>query len=182
MSRKAICIPFLLLGLFISHRVFGQDLTEHDVRTMLDKLGQGSATSDFTLTDAQQQQLNSLSPDQRNALDIQESSRCVLNPRDPRIGSHQFVVCKGLFPPGMNGQQPAWYVKLGHPYPWHVVVINLPSDPGADPNEKLVQYTWEYDFSGLPDAVQQILKGAAPRPGMSVFRLQNGAWQWVAYR
>jgi len=182
MSRKTICFLFLFLGLLFSHSLFAQQLTEHDVRSMLDKLGQASSTDQFTVTDAQAQALNNLSSDQRAAAQIQTLSPCVLNPGDPRVASGQFVVCKGLFPPGMGPTQSAYYLKMAHPFPWHVVVINIPEDPGDNPNEKLVQYTWEYDFTGLPQPVQQILKGAAPRPGMSLFRLDGGAWQWVAYR
>jgi hypothetical protein len=183
MARKTICISFLILmSVVLSCPAFAQQLTEHDVRTMLDKLGQASATDDFTLTQAQADQLNALSKDLRDSLQIQTDSPCVLNPRDPRVLHHQFIACKGLFPPGMSPQETAHYFKFGHPFPWHVVVIDIPTDPGDDPNEKLVQYTWEYDFSGLPAPVQQILKGSGPRPGMSLFRLDNGTWQWVAYR
>lgn len=189
MSRKTISIRtihililFLLLGPLFSHRLLAQQLTEHDVRTMLDKLGQGSATDEFTITDAQAQALNALSSDQRSAAQIQALTPCVLNPGDPRVTSHQFVVCKGLFPPGMGPRQSAYYLKLGHPFPWHVLVITIPTDPGDDPSQKLVQYTWEYNFAGLPEPVQEILKGASPRPGMSLFRLDGGTWQWVAYR
>ncbi|MGA8108721.1 MAG: hypothetical protein WBD46_17185 [Acidobacteriaceae bacterium] len=183
MGRKTICFSLLifLLGVVPSHRAMAQQLTEHEVRATLDKLGQGSATVDFTVTDAQDQQLNSLSAEVRGSL-VQTDSPCVLNPRDPRVLSHQFVVCKGLFPPGMGFRQSAHYVKLTHPCPWHVLVITIPTDPGDDPNQMLVQYTWEYDFSGLPPQVQQILKGSAPRPGMSLFRLDGGAWQWAGYR
>lgn len=182
MTRKTICISFLLLGLVLSHRAFSQQLTEHDVRTILDKLGQASATDDFTFTQAQADQLNALSKDLRDTLQIQTDSPCVLNPRDPRVLHQQVVACKGLFPPGTPPQQAAHYYKFGRAFPWHVVVITIPSDPGDNPSETLVQYTWEYDFSSLPPQVQQVLNQQGPRPGMSLFRLENGAWQWVAYR
>lgn len=182
MIRKTICISFLFLSVAVSHLAFGQQLTEHDVRTMLDKLGQASATDEFTLTQAQADQINALSKDLRDTLQIQADSPCVLNARDPRVVHHQFVACKGLFPPGMGPQQAAHYFRFGRAFPWHVAVITIPTDPGDDPSEKLVQYTWEYDFSGLPEPVQKILKGSGPRPGMSLFRLDGGAWQWVGYR
>jgi len=182
MTRKTICISFLLLSVVLSHRAFAQQLTEHDVRTVLDKLGQSSATDQFTLTQAQADQIGALSPDLRGDLQIQTDSPCVLNPRDTRVLHHQLVACLGLFPPGVSSQQTAHYYKFGHAFPWHVVVINIPTDPGDDPSEKLVQYTWEYDFSSLPPQLQQILKGQGPRPGMSLFRLDGGAWQWVGYR
>jgi hypothetical protein len=183
MSRKSIFFSFLILvpGLVLAHQAFAQQLTEPVVRTTLDKLGQGSATDDFTITDAQDQQLNSLGADVRGSL-IQSDTPCVLNPRDRRVLSHQFAACQGLFPPGMGPDQSAHTIKLAHPFPWHVLVITIPTDPGDNPSEKLVQYTWEYDFSTAPPQIQQILKGAEPRPGMSLFRLDGSAWQWVGYR
>jgi hypothetical protein len=182
MVRKAICLSFLLvLGLVASHRAIAQQLTEHEIRTILDKLGQGSATDDFTITDAQDQQLSALSAEMRGSI-IQDDSPCVLNSRDPRVASHQFVVCKGLFPAGMGPTQTAHAIHLTRAFPWHVMVITVPGDPGDSPGERVVQYTWEYDFSGLPPAVQKILRGAGPRPGSSLFRLQSGSWQWISYR
>lgn len=183
MSRKTICFSFLILlpGMVLSHRAFAQQLTEHEVRAMLNKLGQSSATDTFTITDAQDQQLSALSADERSSF-VQEDSPCVLDANDRRVASHQFVVCKGLFPAGMGATQTAHLIRLKHPFPWHVLVITLPSDPGDKPGEKVVQYTWEYDFSALPAQVQKILRGAGPRPGGSLFRLESGSWQWVAYR
>jgi hypothetical protein len=183
MSRKTICFSFLILlpGIVLSHRASAQQLTEHQVRAMLDKLGQSSATDTFTITDAQDQQLSALSPDLRSSL-VQDDSPCVLNAGDRRVASHQFVVCKGLFPPGMGPEQTAHAIRLTHPFPWRVVVITIPSDSGDTPGEKVVQYTWEYDFSSLPAQVQKILHGSGPRPGGSLFRLESGSWQWVAYR
>lgn len=182
MIRKAICILFLFLSAVLTYRAFGQQLTEHDVRAMLDKLGEASAASDFTLTQAQASQLSALSKDLLASLQIQTDSPCVLNPGDSRVRSHQFVVCKGLFPPGMSSRDTGHYYRFGHAFPWHVVVITIPADSGDNPNERLVQYTWEYDFSSLPAEVQQILKGSGPRPGMSLFRFDGGSWQWVGYR
>lgn len=182
MNRRIIGILLLFLGSFLLPRLFAQQLTEQDVRTTLDKLGQGSPADEFTVTDSQAQDLNQLSAELRTAAQIQALTPCLLNPGDRRIASHQFVVCKGLFPPGMSVQQSAWYLRLGRAFPWHVLVVTLPTDPGDDPTQKLVQYTWEYDFAGLPDPVQKILKPAAPRPGMSLFHLSAGTWQWVAYR
>lgn len=182
MSRKSTCFSVLLLSLFLSFPALAQQLTQADAKAMLDKLGQSSAADEFTLTEQQEQQLNSLPPDVRSSVPIVSATRCVLNPGDPRVKSHQFVVCRGILPVGFGPQQTAFDVKLSHAFPWHIVTVDLNTDPPDDPQTKLVQYLWEYDFTGLPPNAQEILKGGAPHPGRSLFRLDGGAWKWAAYQ
>ncbi|MGA8528179.1 MAG: hypothetical protein WB622_00595, partial [Acidobacteriaceae bacterium] len=154
MSRKSTCIPALLLSLFLSLPALAQQLTEADAKAMLDKIGQASAASEFTLTEQQEQQLNSLPPDVRSSVPTVSASPCVLNPGDPRVKSHQFVVCRGIMPVGFGPGQSAFDVKFSRAFPWHIVTVNLNTDPTDDPQTKLVQYLWEYDFSGLPTKAQ----------------------------
>ena len=182
MSRKTTCTSALLLSLFLSLPALAQQLTQDDAKSMLDKLGLASAASEFTLTSDQEQQLNSLPPDVRSALPIVSTSPCVLNPGDPRVKSHQFVVCQGILPIGFGPTQSAFDVKFSRSFPWHIVTVNLSADDTGDPQKKLVEYLWEYDFTGLPPKAQDILKGRAPHPGRSLFQLDGGAWKWVAYQ
>ncbi len=181
MSWKSISFPLIILGLFLSHSAAAQQLAQSDAADMLNKLGQASAASDFVLSEAQDQQLHRLNKDVVDALQIQTESPCTLNARDPRVRSHQLVICQGLFPPGLNPTQPAYDIKLGHTFPWHVVTVTIPDEPSDNPQEQLVQYTWEYDFGALPAELQAILKGT-PRPGQSLFSRDGGAWHWTAYR
>ena len=182
MSRKTLCFSALLLGLFLSLPALAQQLTQGDAKAMLDKLGQASAASEFTITTDQEQQLNALPPDVHNALLIVSTSPCVLNPGDPRVKSHQFVVCQGILPTGFGPTQTAFDVKFSRSFPWHIVTVNLSADDTGDPQKKLVEYLWEYDFTGLPDKAQEILKGRAPHPGRSLFQFDGGAWKWAAYQ
>jgi hypothetical protein len=182
MSRKSKCFSALLLSLFLSFPTLAQQLTQDDAKTLLDKLGQTSTADEFTLTNEQEQQLNGLPPDMRSSVPIASSTPCVLNPGDRRVKSHQFVVCKGILPVGFGPQQTAFDVKLSRAFPWHIVTVDLNTDPTDDPQTKLVQYLWEYDFTGLPQKAQDILKGQAPHPGRSLFRLDGGAWKWAAYQ
>jgi hypothetical protein len=182
MSRKSTCFAALLLSLFVSFPALAQQLAEADAKAMLDKIGQASAADEFTLTEQQQQQLSSLPPDVRSAVPIASSSPCVLNAGDPRVKSHQFVVCKGILPVGFGPKQSAFDVKFSHAFPWHIVTVDLNTDDTGDPQTKYVQYLWEYDFTGLPQQAQDILKGQAPHPGRSLFRLDGGAWKWAAYQ
>jgi hypothetical protein len=182
MSRKPTCSFVIFVGLFLSLNTVAQRLDRANAKDMLDKLGHASATAEFVLTPDQDQRLHTLSKDLLDALAIQSESPCLLNGRDPRVHSHQFVVCNGLFPPGLNPQQPAVDLKLGKTYSWHVLSISFPDDASDNPQEQEVQYTWEYDFSALPPQVQEILKPGTPRPGRSLFRLDGGSWHWVAYQ
>jgi|HubBroStandDraft_5_1064220.scaffolds.fasta_scaffold22955_3 hypothetical protein len=182
MTRKLTCFFVIFPGLFLSLNTFAQQLDRANAKEMLDKLGHASATAEFVLTPDQDQRLRALSKDLQDTLAIQSENPCLLNGRDPRVHSHDFVVCNGLFPPGLNPQQPAVDLKLGKTFPWHVLSISFPDEPSDNPQEQEVQYTWEYDFSGLPPQVQEILKPGTPRPGRSLFRLDAGSWHWVAYQ
>jgi len=182
MSRKSTCFSALLLSLFLSLPGLAQQLTQADAKAMLDKLGQASPTQEFTITPEQEQQLNTLPPDVRSGLPIVSSTPCVLNARDPRVKSHQFVVCQGILPVGFGPTQNAFDLRFSRSFPWHIVTANLSADDTGDPQKKLVEYLWEYDFTGLPPKAQDILKGQAPHPGRSLFQLDGGAWKWVAYQ
>jgi hypothetical protein len=149
---------------------------------MLDKLGQGSASAEFTITAEQEQQLEGLPPDVRSTVPILSTNPCVLNPGDPRVKSHKFIVCQGILPVGFGPSQTAFDVKFSRSFPWHTVTVNLSADDTGDPQKKLVEYLWEYDFAGLPPKAQDILKGVAPHPGRSLFQLDGGAWKWAAYQ
>lgn len=182
MSRKSTCFSALLLSLALSLPALAQQLTQADAKAMLDKLGQASAAQEFTLTNDQEQQLNALPPDVRTGLPIVSTNPCVLNPGDSRVRSHQFVVCRGILPVGFGPTQTAFDVKFSRSFPWHIVTVNLSADDTGDPQKKLVEYLWEYDFTPLPDKAQEILKGQAPHPGRSLFELDGGAWKWAAYQ
>jgi len=182
MSRKSPCFSALLLSLFLSLPALAQQLTQADAKAMLDKLGQASAAAEFTITNEQEQQINSLPADIRGGLPIVSTSPCVMNPGDSRVRSHQFVVCQGILPIGFGPTQTAFDIKFSRSFPWHIVTLDLNADPSDDPQKKLVQYLWEYDFTGLPQKAQDILKGQAPHPGRSLFQLDGGAWKWVAYQ
>jgi hypothetical protein len=182
MSRKPTFFFVIFVGLFISLDACAQQLDRANAKDMLDKLGHTSATAEFVLTPDQDQRLHTLSKDLLDTLSIQSESPCLLNGRDPRVHSHEFVVCNGLFPPGLNPQQPAVDLKLGKTFPWHTLSISFPDDASDNPQEQEVTYTWEYDFSGLPAQVQEILRPGTPRPGRSLFRLDGTSWHWVAYQ
>jgi hypothetical protein len=182
MSRYSTCCPVILLGLLLALHAPAQQLDRTAAQDMLNKLGGASATNEFVLSPDQDQRLHTLSKDLLDALEIQSDSPCLLNAHDPRVRSHQFVVCNGLFPPGLNPQQPAFDLKLGKTFPWHTVSVTFPDTASDNPQEQVIQYTWEYDFSSLPPQLQQVLSPRTPRPGQSLFRLDGGNWRWVAYR
>lgn len=182
MSRKSICFSALLLSLLFSLPALSQQLTVANARSSLDALGRSSAADEFTITAQQEQQIESLPSDVRGGLPIVSTNPCVLNPGDPRVKSHQFVVCRGILPVGFGPTDSAFDLKFSRSFSWHVVMVNLSTDDTGDPQKKLVDYQWEYEFSGLPPKAQDILKGQAPHPGRSLFQLDGGSWKWVAYQ
>ena len=201
MSRNQTCLPVTLLGFLLALLLSGQasaqdpgqapaqaqqpaaqQLDRNAAKDMLNKLGSASSTSEFVLTPDQDQRLHTLPKDLLDALQIQSDNPCLLIAHDPRVRSHQFVVCNGLFPPGFDAHQPAFDLKLGKPFPWHVLTISFPDAAPDNPDEQIIQYTWEYDFSSVPPQLQQVLSPATPRSGRSLFRLEAGEWHWVAYR
>lgn len=182
MTRKTMSFAAILLSLFLSLPALSQELTAADAKAMLDKLGQAAAAQEFTITSDQEQQLNALPPEVRNGLLIVSTNPCVLNPGDSRVKSHQFVVCRGILPVGFGPTQSAFDLKFSRSFPWHIVTANLSADDTGDPQKKIVEYLWEYDFTGLPDKAQEILKGSAPHPGRSLFQLDGSTWKWAAYQ
>jgi hypothetical protein len=182
MSRNSTCFSVIFLGLLLALHAPAQQLDRDAAKDMLNKLGAAAATSEFVLSPDQDQHLHTLTKDLLDALQIQSDTPCLLMAHDPRVRSHEFVVCNGLFPPGLDPHQPAFDLKLGKPFAWHVLTISFPDATPDNPDEQIIQYTWEYDFSSLPSQLQQVLSPATPRSGRSLFRLDAGTWSWVAYR
>jgi hypothetical protein len=161
---------------------FGQDLTPDAAKALLDQQGAATNASEFTLTHDQAQALTALSADLLAPLQIQANQPCLPNPGDKRVASHQFVACQGIFPAGISSQNPGVYIKVGHIFHWHIVEISSIVDPTEDHSQRLVGYTWEYDFSGLPPEVQKILIQGSRHEGHSLFQTESGTWKWVRYQ
>ena len=173
-------ILFLTLATWSSAR--SQDLTSDAARDMLNKLGSDTAASDFTLTQDQARDLKALSPALLAPLAIQTTAPCLPNPGDKRVQNHQFVTCQGIFPNGVSTQNPGVYLKVGRTFHWHIVEMAGIVDPTEDHSQRIVAYTWEYDFSDLPAEVQTVLKQGSRHEGRSLFQLDGGTWKWLRYQ
>jgi hypothetical protein len=172
--------PFLLLLSFsILH---AQDLTPDAAKAMLDQQGAATNANEFTLTQDQAHALAALGPDLIAQLQIQANQPCLPNPGDKRVQHHQFVACQGIFPAGISAENPGVYLKVGRTFHWHIVEVSSIVDPTEDHSQRLVGYTWEYDFSGLPAEVQKILNQGTRHEGHSVFQLDSGSWKWLHYQ
>jgi len=160
----------------------GQELTPDAAKAMLNQLGAATNASEFTLTQDQAHALTALSADLLAPLQIQATQPCLPNPRDRRVLSHQFTACQGIFPAGISDQNPGVYLKVGRIFHWHIVEVSSVVDPSEDHSQRLVGYTWEYDFSGLPPEVQKVLSQGLRHEGHSLFQIDSGTWKWMAYQ
>jgi hypothetical protein len=160
----------------------GQDLTPDAAKAMLDQQGSATSASDFTLTQDQAHALTALSPDLLGQLQIEANQPCLPNPGDKRVLHHQYAACQGIFPAGISDQNPGVYLKVGHAFHWHIVEVSGIVDPTEDHSQRLVGYTWEYDFSGLPAELQKVLSQGSRHEGHSLFQMEGGAWKWMAYQ
>lgn len=169
----------ILTGCALAH---GQDLTPDAAKTLLDQLGASTNANAFTLTQDQARALTALSADLLAPLQVQTSLPCLPNPADKRVLNHKFAPCEGIFPAGISDQNPGVCIKVGHIFHWHIVEIGSIVDPTEDHSQRLVGYTWEYDFSGLPPAVQSVLSQGLRHEGHSLFQRDGAAWKWFAYQ
>jgi hypothetical protein len=174
----ALLIP-ILAGTALAN---GQDLTPDAAKAMLDQQGAATDASDFTLTQDQARALTALGPDLLSQLQIQTNQPCLPNPADKRVQRHQFAACQGIFPAAISDQNPGVYLKVGRTFHWHIVEISGVVDPTEDHSQRLVGYTWEYDFSSLPAEVQKVLSQGSRHEGHSIFQLDGGTWKWLHYQ
>ncbi len=172
----------LILAFSVSALALAQELTNDAAKQMLDQLGAATAASEFTLTQDQARNLKALSENLLAPLDIQATQPCLPDPGDKRVRSHQFAACQGIFPAGISEQNPGVYLKVGRTFHWHIVEITGIVDPTADHSQRLVAYTWEYDFSDLPAEVKTVLTNGSRHVGHSLFQLDSGQWKWLRYQ
>jgi hypothetical protein len=173
---------FFILTLAVAAPAHGQELTQEAAKAMLDQQGAATSASEFTLTQDQAHALVALSPELLASLQIQANQPCLPNASDKRVQHHQFAVCQGIFPAGISGENPGVYLKVGRVFHWHIVEISGIVDPTEDHSQRLVGYTWEYDFSGVPADVQKVLSQGSRHEGHSLFQLEGGTWKWMAYQ
>ncbi len=169
----------ILTGSALAH---GQDLTPDAAKAMLDQLGAATNAGEFTLTQDQAHALNALSPDLLAPLQVETSLPCLPNPSDKRVLSHKFAACQGIFPAAISDQNPGVYLKVGRIFHWHIVEVSSVVDPTEDHSQRLVGYTWEYDFSGLPAEVQKVLSQGSRHEGHSLFQIDGSTWKWLRYQ
>jgi hypothetical protein len=62
---------------------------------------------------------------------------------------------------------------------WSVIEITGITD-GQSPNEKIVEDTWEFDYSSFPKEIGDVLK-VPIRHGKAVIRLYDDGWRFVNF-
>jgi len=111
--------------------------------------------------------------------DIKIMRACIPDPADIRLAMNQFSLCKGSIPPGVTWRQPGVAVTLTKSVHWSVHEVTGISD-GDNPNQKIVEYSWEFDFSQLSKQEQDGLT-LPLQTGKSLLQLYDDGWRWVKY-
>jgi len=164
-------ITVLISGCGWNHR-----LTRNGAKEILDKV---AAQSSFTQIVLNREQAMSIATKRASEGDIRTSKACLPDASDVRVLFGQFVFCSALIPPGVTSQQPGLLVTFNKPYRWSLVEVTGMSD-GQAPNEKNVEYTWEYVFPDFSQDLQSALK-YTPRPGKALLRLYDDGWRFVSF-
>jgi hypothetical protein len=109
--------------------------------------------------------------------DLASARPCIPNATDVRVALGQFALCQGFLPAGVSWQHPGLVVTLKKPIRRTLREITGITG-GQNPNEKIVEYSWEYDLSNLTKETQDDLKEEI-QSGSSVFRLYDDGWRFV---
>jgi hypothetical protein len=103
---------------------------------------------------------------------------CLPDGSDVRIMAGDFALCPSPLPE-ITWQHPGWMIALRRPIKWTIFEITGITD-GQNLNEKVVEYTWQYDYSPFPKEGADVLK-VPIRKGKAVIRLYDDGWRFVNF-
>jgi hypothetical protein len=158
----------------------GKTLTRDSAKEIMGKVATQESLTQLTITVERAKKLQSLGP-QINTLGVINGKPCLPDRGDMRIFTGQFVLCQGMIPPEITGMQHGVLLSLNKPFTWKIVEMTGIADAPDAKNEKLVEYTWQYDFSAYAKELQDIFS-IPPRPGRALFRLYDDGWRFVEYK
>ena len=158
-----------------------QNLTPSSAKAILDKIAAQTTTSQIVLNLNQARRVQSLGPTANGSLDVATAKPCLPDASDARVRIGQYLFCQGTIPPEVTWQQPGVLIHLKRPIAWTLIEVTGITDAPNTTNEKIVEYTWQYDLSPFPKEVQDALT-YPPRPGKSLLRLYDNGWRFVAYQ
>jgi hypothetical protein len=182
MKHIALLFPAILALVLVSCGP-NQHLTRSEAKKIMDAVAAKSEVTQITLIPGA-----AVSPEQEQRLKAQAATivslvkgarPCLPDPSDVRIATGQFAFCEGVSP-GVTWQRPGLLVTLNKPTTWSLVEVTGIAD-GQNANEKVVEYTWEYNFSQFPGKIPEVFK-QAPRPGKALLRLYDDGWRFVKFQ
>jgi len=88
---------------------------------------------------------------------------------------------KRLFGGWVSGR-PDQILNLPYKLSRHVVeVTGITDEEGSNGHEKLVTFTWNWNFDGMPPEVKQFFQNYPPRKYCAEFRLYDDGWRLEKY-
>ena len=162
-------------------------LTRSLASDIMEKVASQPSIQQITVSRDQLLKLVSIPPEAFKALgphvaSAQSKKLCLPDAQDIRVITDQFEHCVGFIPPGVDWQHPGSVVKFTKSYGWKLKGITGISDDPHSPTDKIVEYTWEYNFDDLPKEAAAVLNPPNPYPGKSSLRLYDDGWRFVEYR
>ena len=156
------------------------ELTRAGAKTIIEKNGVEPFT-EFSISSQQGQKLFQI-PNSGPLLDkvfVSEKSKpCLPDKSDMRLASRQFALCsQESVTPDITWQNPGLLLSLKTPIKWVVIEITGIADT-EKPSEKMVEYTWQFDFSSFPKEMADVLK-LPVRAGKALFRRYDDGWRFV---
>lgn len=186
MNPKWIGSPALVVLLLVLG-CRSQELSRNGAKDILNRKAAGSPDTEMTISFDQANKLlfkiDSKDRDKaREAINFDDSKPCLPDPSDVRIMTGQSVVCTGYIPPEVTRQHPGVILKLRKPLNWSVFEVTGISDDSKAAGDKLVEYKWHYDLSGLPKSVAEILTPTIPHEAKALLRRYDDGWRFVEFR
>jgi hypothetical protein len=148
----------------------------HDAPTVLSKV--------FVLQSAPPQSTNALmglaqSLSGPSAASFRDGGRmCLPDSSDQRIMMGQFVLCVNMLTPDITWQNPG--IKLTLKTPLKLTLLEITGIAENSPTEKVVEDTWQYDFSSWPTEMKDAIKPAIYN-GKAQFHLYDDGWRFEKF-
>ncbi len=175
-------IRFLLLASRILATVMcllacasSQELTRSQAKTLMEKKMSEGGITQITVVWNREQALKGI-----GGPDIAVARPCIPNATDVRVSLGQLALCQGFLPADVSWQHPGLLVILKKPI--RRTLTEITGITGGDnTNEKIVEYSWQYDLSNLTQESQDELR-QGPQVGKSLFRLYDDGWRFVEHK
>ena len=157
------------------------ELTRAEAKKIIEKVRAEQSFPEISLSNEQSMKLFQL-PNAGPLLDkvfVSEKSKpCLPDRSDMRLMSGQFVLCPKPVNPDITWQKPGGMFSLKTPIKSVIIEVTGITDAQSGPSDKIVEYTWQFDYSSFPKEVADALK-LPPRTGKSLLRRYDDGWRFV---